>query len=81
MEVIADGSGGADTDDGFHAEEAEELLSVKGEGRDAHPGTHDGHFLSLIGSRIAEHVPHGVELYRVFKISLRDDLRAQRVSG
>lgn len=71
----------ADTDDGLHIVEIEELPGIDTDRGNAHAMAHHTHRAAFVGARIAEHAAHVVELHRIVQEFLRNELGAERVAG
>lgn len=80
-EVGVVGAGGADADNGVDVVEIEKLVGIDADRGDSHPVAHHADFLSLIGSREAEHPADPVHDDRVFEVVVRHILGAERVAG
>ena len=80
MHVRMNGAGSADTDQVLHPVEMDQFIGVDTHRRAPHAGAHDRHRSSFISPRIAEHIPHRVELLHVRQEILGNVLRAERIS-
>lgn len=81
LDILLDGTGGADPDDVLHAVAIEQLMGVNTDGRHTHAGGHDGHPDALIGAGIALDAPNIVHQHRIFQKVFRNEFAAQGSPG
>ena len=81
LDILLDGTGGANPDDVLHAVAIEQLMGVNTNGRHTHAGGHDGHPDALIGAGIALDAPNIVHQHRIFQKVFRNEFAAQGVTG
>ncbi len=80
-DILADSPSGADANNGFHTVELVQLIGIQPDGRHAHTVAHNGNLLALVVSRIAQHIPDGVEADGIFQVMLRNVFGPQGVAG
>ena len=81
VDVLLNGTGGADPDDIFHPVAVEQLMGVNSDGRHAHAGGHHGHPDPLVQARVALNAPDIVYKDRIFQKVFRNKFRPQRITG
>ena len=81
VQLVAQRTGGADTDDVVHIVEVEQLPAVDADRRDAHAGGHDRDRHALPGAGVALDTADVVDKLGVGEEGLGDKLRAQRIAG
>lgn len=59
----------------------DEFPRVQRDRRNTHTRSHNGHRGALVGTGEAQHVTHRVELLRILKVGLGNELSAKRISG
>ena len=75
MDVLLNGTGGANPDDILHAVAGEQLVGVDADGGHAHAGGHDGDLHAFVGAGVALDAPDIVHQHGVFQKVLRNELK------
>ena len=72
---------GTHTDELCAAKDVNEFPRIQRDRRDTHTRAHNRYRSALVGTGEAQHVTHRVELLRVLKVGLGNELGAKRISG